>query len=201
MKVMLLYFYLILSLGTMTSCEKENSDVAPTDENITLSGPCQFYGKIAGTAFQYKDGQSGYASGANAIKTVVAAPDSSSAIYQSYLYSTSSGDVRFEVNIGTLKYMGLTPGFSVFSGFFGTGMVSYSNSGLHGVEVIWRDDNGNAWSTSNGVQGGSVFEISELQIESPSVKVKALISCKLYNSSGDSKTLDNGIFVGYFTNQ
>lgn len=198
---MLVNFYLILSLGALTGCEKENNYTVPTDDTITLSGPSQFYGKIDGTAYQYKDGLSGYDSGANALKTVEAAPDSSSAIYQSYIFATSSGDVRFEVNIGTLKFIGLIPGFSVFSGFFETGMVPFSNSGIHGVEVIWRDDNGNAWSTSYGAQGGSVFEISELQIESPSVKVKALISCKLYNSSGDSKTLDNGIFVGNFTNQ
>ena len=71
------------------------------------------------------------------------------------------------------------------------------------------DASGTAWSTSlgAGTQTASTFSVVSVQQQYLSgpygdqyMKFMAKFSCTLYNASGTSKSLTNGVFVGYFEN-
>lgn len=172
----------------------KNTYYQPIDET------CHFAATLDGKPFSYTDNQEGYKTGNNLFKTLKKLPDSSKVIYQSYFYKVSGGDVIIELNLGTLKFLGMKPSAQNFANFFKPGPVKFAVMAFDGVEIKYHDKKGNIWSTSNGFQAGSFFELTELQNDSNSVKFKALFSCMLYNAEHDSRKLENGVFVGYFTN-
>lgn len=67
------------------------------------------------------------------------------------------------------------------------------------IEFYYYDENQVSWSTVEGNQEGSTFEVVELidNTDGYSVKVfTANFSCTLYNEKGESKKLTNGVFRG-----
>jgi hypothetical protein len=169
-------------------------------QNKTINEPYQFSALIDGKSFLLTDNLDGIKSGSNSFKNIKKLPDSSLVVFQTYLYKASGGDVVVELNLGTLQYTGMKPSYNDFVNFFVAGKVNYSVMADKGVEIKYHDNEGGLWSTSYGTQQGSKFELSEFQKDSNSVKFKAIFNCTLYNSNHNFKTLDNGVFIGYFQN-
>ncbi len=119
---------------------------------------------------------------------------------------------------GTIEYIGFTKGTlntagtgnptdAVFKAFFALGSKPYSLNYVSGIEASMTDAAGVTWTTSKGTgnQTGSTFTIDQI-LDSPDLsgiyyaKVKISFSCKLYDGSGNVKTITNGVYVGYFGN-
>jgi len=112
------------------------------------------------------------------------------------------------VNWGTLIYPSgyNRPDTATFRTYFTTGAKTYSNSAANGIEITMYDGT-TAWSTSLGAQTGSTFNVDAVKQQyllgasgDQYMKFKASFSCKLYSSGGASKTITNGVFIGYFDN-
>lgn len=155
---------------------------------------------IDGKVINLTNNINGIKFGSNSIKNIKKQPDTSKVIFQSYVYKISGGEVIFELNIGTHSYIGMKPPLTEFYNYFKTGKLKYSLLAMNGVEIKYRDNSGILWSTSNGVQNDSYFELLELKNIDESVIFKAHFSCILYNSEHESKTLEKGEFIGSFQN-
>lgn len=97
---------------------------------------------------------------------------------------------------------------ATFKNFFNPGSYPFapvsSSITIDGVFVAWYDENGTEWSTENtpATQTGSAFQITNVAdlsvVFGYYIEVTAIFNCKLYDASGNTKTLTGGKFVGIF---
>lgn len=202
-----LYQFIMLSL-VFTACKKEDTAPnetlpTPTPVAVTASSAPQFTGKLDGTTFSYT---SGYYVGFYSSGNVATSPNPSTLNYSFDLYNSNFQSV-VRISKGTLTVPnGGFPTNSEFGAFFPIADFTYDPNLLNGVEVAITDNAGVEWSTKNGSadQTGSTFKILD-RVEGTfngdyQVKVKISLSCKLYDLSGNVKTLTDAIVVGSFAN-
>lgn len=203
-------FMLFLSGIVLSSCKKEEPTPTtetetpdPTPAPVTASSSPQFTGKIDGASVSYV---SSYYVDWESGGTVAAVPDPS---YFEYGFGVIDANFEPVISIkkGTLTVP--TSGYPTndqFGAFFPLGDCNYDATLQNGVEVFMVDNLGVTWSTKNGSadQTGSTFKILERVAGEFNgdflVKVKVSVSCKLYDNSGNVKTLTEGIIVGSFAN-
>jgi hypothetical protein len=159
-----------------------------------------FSAKIDGKTIEFTVGENKIVNGSNTLKTFKKLPDTSSIIYQSFLYKYPTGQAEITISIGTLRFMGLKISKKAYSEFIKTGAYPFSKYAENGVEITYRDKKDDVWTTGKGNQENSTFEITELKTDSISIKFKALFKCTLFNSAGETKSLEDGQFTGYFRN-
>ena len=107
----------------------------------------------------------------------------------------------FEVLKGTLTYTGSSiADQTTFNAFFPVSAYSYSPNAANGVEFqYWIG--GTMWSTSLGTadQTGSAFTVTErvtgTVLGYSQVKIKTTFNCKIYDGSGNSKTVTGGTMI------
>ncbi len=206
-KIKLLFIALIL-LMVVGGCKKRtttpipaaNSSVATSTNSVN-----SFTGNIDGVAYTYKEGVNDV-EGSSISNKSLNAGSTSSGIFGTTLDYSTTDDGIMSINKGTIYFTDSSPDNAAFKSFFSTGTYLYSLHGANGVEVNWTDANGVDWSTSYGTgdQTGSTFSIQTSQVAATIndyyIKVTLKFSCKLYNTSGQSKTLTNGVYVGEFGN-
>jgi hypothetical protein len=173
----------------------------PDPDKVTIDDNPQFGAKIDGQVVTYRESNSLEIYGG---EHSISAIDTSFFIYTVTLADPSATTSYIEIKIGTFaKPTGGYPSVSEFNAFFTTGSKPYSAGAVAGVEVIWWDDAMTAWSTANGAPGGS-FKLEALQAENilgdDYMKFKAVFSCMLYDGSGNSIELTDGLYLGYFAN-
>lgn len=96
-----------------------------------------------------------------------------------------------------------------FITFFNLGDYLYTStpSTTDGVNVSWYDQTGTEWSTDNAPanQTGSTFKVvnvGEVAGSSPYIVIITFnFNCKLYDQSGNVKTLTNGVYKGQFVKE
>jgi hypothetical protein len=83
-----------------------------------------------------------------------------------------------------------------YSQLSATTSFKYGTDETNGVIIRWIDPQGKPWSTNfaSALQTGSNFMITASKIETPalSLRITASFNCKLYDSTGNVKTLTNG---------
>lgn len=168
---------------------------------ITISDTCQLSAEIDGKKIEFIEGIGKIRNGSSVIKNFKKPPDSSSYIFQSYLFKYPAGQTEIAINIGTLYCSGLRLPDSVFQDFIKIRKYEFSKYAENGIEIIHHDKKANLWKTSQGNQDESTFEITDIVSDSLYIKFKAIFNCKLYNSEGKIKDLKNGIYIGYFENK
>jgi hypothetical protein len=108
------------------------------------------------------------------------------------------------MTIGTVEYEGVVVTPDLFDELFVTGNRSFAQvvNGGNGLELSFRDGNGQLWSTrcSSGAQGSSVFEIIEAETDQDLLGLKARVVatfvCTFYNcSTGEARQATNGGLV------
>ena len=94
-----------------------------------------------------------------------------------------------------------------FDSIFGVGTQPYmdndpANAETPGIEIRWTDDDLKTWSTRNGTQSGSTFNVTKSEpftIEGMHQnKVDGTFNCKLYDTSGNSINVTGGTFFMTF---
>lgn len=115
---------------------------------------------------------------------------------------------RFAIQKGTFEYYPGSdgrPNKNDFTNFFSPKKYSLSRYADEGFEVLYYDQSGVIWSSSNlpASQVGSYLEIKEIKDASTDtstvIKVKAKISCKLYNANKESILVTDTWFIGAFS--
>jgi hypothetical protein len=201
--------YLIVALmffAILVSCEDDlpTVEVPPDPPQITVDSAWQFSVKIDGTIFTARDSTNDYIGSYSTSGLIAAFPDTSALIYESGLSDSLITNSLF-ISKGTLRFAsGMIPVDSIFEPFFAPASYQYSPNSADGIVIEWYDSNGELWSTEIGTanQSGSSFVIvanlSSHVNGYLDVKLKATFNCKLYNASGQSKTLTEGLYVGSF---
>ncbi|HNW99458.1 MAG TPA: hypothetical protein PKK00_13715 [Bacteroidales bacterium] len=203
-KIYSLCFALIIAV-LLSSCKKDDSSDDDNNNNtnnaVTIDSDVQFTGTINGTNVSILLSNIGDAvTGAD--NHIAAIPDTSYFKYDTYL-SKNDNSLAIQIKKGTLKSITGYPDNTTFQAFFTAGNYSYSVDAFNGIEISYWDANQKEWSTSMGSanQSGKTFTIDAARDDGNGyVKIKASFSCNLYDASGNSITLTNGVFVDQFCN-
>jgi hypothetical protein len=214
-KITVFAFALLVLASLAVSCKKKNNSSSNTTTNTNPTpapapidinhAPVVEY-TVDGTAFTYP--ASGISGGMSTSASYAASMSGTSKASYGYSFSGSTA-TYFGVEKGTVYTPGIgRPDEDAFRAFFVVGNVNYAPGGtgdINGIVVEHRDPSGTMWASNKGSasQSGSVFKIEAIK-ETDSgyqdIKVYATFNCKLYDGNGNSKTLTNGKFVGYFEN-
>jgi hypothetical protein len=131
-------------------------------------------------------------------------PTPSTRYYEAGMVDGPTEDVIFSMTIGTVEYEGVVVTPDLFDDLFEAGnrpFVQVVNGG-NGVELSFRDGNGQLWSTrcGSGAQGSSVFELIDVDSGQDLLGVKARVVatfvCNFHNcSTGEVRQATNGGLV------
>lgn len=209
------YLMLIAAL-CLTSCSKDDDDAAQPNNSsqnnntsgnsITINSNAQVWMKIDGNVYsKIVEATNTISSGVGADKEIAGFPDTSSAIYASFLYDDNTLNSYFSIDKGELIFLGGEPDTTTFKNFFNPGNYSYTAGALNGIVIAYYDSNNERWSTDQGSgdQTGSIFTITEIKTNNVfdyTVTVRVTFNCKVYNNTGQSKTLTEGVYIGGFAN-
>ena len=193
-----------ISVIGISSCKKKDNTPATTTNTTTLppvTSNFYFQAVINGTAISYQDGVAGYADGGgdeggsepsgwqeaqNSELTVPLATKNTAGFYIMKAFTYQPTNTQIDSM------------FIVKSYSYGKESMSTSTDGTDGAKVYYIDANGVEWTTDLGSanQTGSTFNITENVVNTDGYShhiSKATFSCKLYNASGGTMTLTNGI--------
>ncbi|MBI3519687.1 MAG: hypothetical protein HY062_10065 [Bacteroidetes bacterium] len=193
-------------------CKKKSNSTTPEETQSTTtggtpSGPSITSSTTPQATFNLDGVSKSYISNNN---TIFGGSGSSGTGTGSTSYSSDIDDgnsvTYINISKGTLTYTASAPTDIQYEAFYPISSIPYSVNAANGVEISIFI-NGVEWSTSKGTanQSGSTFNITEkvgyTDLTSTFyVKVKATFSCKVYDGSGASKTITNGVYIGDFGN-
>lgn len=211
MKKVYLTLIVVISL---ISCSKNKDDAStpnnsgnptPTGNSITINSSYQVWVKIDGNTYSKIMNGNNILEGVGADKSIAGLPDTSSASWSSFLYDNNTLQSYFAVDKGRMIFFGAFPDTASFKSFYSPASYSYSIGAQNGIVISYQDSNNVLWSTDQGSgdQSGSSFVITDRKtytITDYTVVIRATFNCKVYNSSDQSKTLTEGIYVGEFSN-
>jgi hypothetical protein len=192
-----IYALLLISFA-LINCKKKKEDPAPTTPVDTFKAKLQV--KAGGVLYTFKEDSAGTGTAESNN------PLGNNNEYTSSLTDPSSINGVIDVVKGTLTRAGTTTTNLEFKNFFLPGTYSFdANFPRNGVAIRWYDATNTIWSTdlSPTTQTGSTFTITEATEGTNDfgdylLKVKITFNCTVYNSSGSSKVLTNGVYWGYF---
>lgn len=225
----------ILMLG-FTACELEELDTGSNYNssidyyNLNYHAPAIFTGTINGQQVVICDSSQNYQN----YDPLWASTDEYSGyyantgswnwnVYHSFSRNPNNSQT-FGITTGVLSYPFYSFGGSnyittaKFFGYFKTGLNDFhyatsqinttdgTNLDQYLMSITYNDANNVLWTTYNGAQTGSNFQITDtipyvdydMMGSELKLKFKASFNCKLYNTSGQSLTLENGRFIGEF---
>ncbi len=203
---------LLVIAAVVFSCKKKDKKTEDTTNSTTTtttgaapvidinSDPTTEF-KIDGTDYKYVQNSNTIENGTGASK------NSGSVTVASYSsdFNDYNTKVYLQIEKGSMTFSGNLAANADYKAFFAPASYTYSPNALNGIAIEWWDSNNVMWSTDKGTmdQSGSAFTIisnQELNSSYYYVKVYATFNCKLYDGNGNSKTLTNGKFVGFFGN-
>lgn len=199
------FFLAVAASGAIASCVKHEV-IPPPKPQVDLSS--SFSADTSGTNISYVKDVDGFYVEATNFRELQTSPQLSSIVYANTLRSTNYFDL-VKLSVGRAYWdagVDAFPSVSQFKLFF-EGMMNpdFSDGGLNGVMIEWRDSGNNLWRTrenSTQLQSFSFTSISqESDEEGDYVKFTSEFSCYLYSLDElDSVRFDNGRYSSYFKN-
>lgn len=201
-KIYFLTIGCILSAALWISCSKKSSSApapaATTGTTGISANSIYASGNIDGVSFSYIDGKNSVVQGTSYGSTGDGHGQTLSQYY-GYLQDTVTKQYLFKIGKGTLVTTG-SAGDEDVNPFFATGSYPYSSytgkDSLNGICIKYYDAQHNEWASNNAPakQDGSNFTIisKETQQFGYYLKISATFNCKVYNATGQSKTITNG---------
>lgn len=203
----LLILLMCSAMAVFSGCSKDDDDnnnnpgPTPTPTPVTVNSEPQVAFKLDGTSLNYVTGginpYSSYFGNSSLMNTW---PDSSETTYGFGFENILTGNYVMEFHKGTFKHM-IPSDSADFTDFFPKQTIPYSIDAEDGIMIRFYDGTGTLWSTDQGSanQTGSVFKIDDrkpfLFASEKYIKVKFSFNCKVYDGSGASKTITNGVGV------
>lgn len=198
---------LFLTLGlSMFSCI-EHVVIPPPLPMVILEGT--FLADTNGVQFSYMKGVNGFDVKPSNFREIQTPPQMSNIKYFCSMESTNLVEY-FKVSIGKDFWNATSGPFPVVNQFklFFESMtnVPFSDDANAGVVLEWRDANNQVWKTKQDPGGlPQFFNFATVKQESDEtgdfVKFKALFSATFFSTDGtQTRTLNNGMFIGYFKN-
>lgn len=191
----------------LSSCIEHEVIPAPTP---TVELKCSFDGIVNGTDVHLMQFIDGYDCTPTKAKYLLPPPQWSTAVYYSEIASASS-PVSFKIGMGSVAWDASTTGdptLALFNDFFTSNLTpNFSNVGVSGIEVSYRDAAGRNWvshDNSVNVQNASFTSISQESDETGDYsKFICNFNCYVYYQDPgtmlwDSIQIQNAAFKGWF---
>jgi len=199
----------------LVSCSKDvelpGNPFAPANGKLSPNSPVQFNASIDGvpysivldTTYMPLTNQGGVSISADTIGR----------IYHSIIQDTILNEPALWVHIGMNRFRvdfpsHILPTDEEFDAYFHANNRFYADTNdveMEGVAFFMRDTIEDViWSTL-GPQPGSTFRVDQIATDTTFIgqhyiKARMVFKCILYNGSGGTKNLTNGVFVGLFKN-
>ena len=199
------FFLAIATTGALASCVKHEV-IPPPKPKVDLSS--SFSVDTSSVKITYVKDVDGFLIEPTNFRQLQSTPQLSSIVYFNTIRSSVFSDL-FKVSIGRAYWdagNGPFPSVELFRIFFeNTINPAFSDNGIDGVMLEWRDRNNVLWrSREASLQSQSfVFTsvVQESDEEGDYVKFSAEFSCYMYTTDGlDSIRFDNGKYTSYFQN-
>lgn len=198
----------IIVVTGISSCKKEESTPTPTPTTTTNppvpTSNLYFQATINGTAVSFQDGVGGYGAGGGSESGSEPSgwQEGQSSMVTKAFSTQNLGGIHimkafvYEPSITQIESM-----FAVQSYPYGKLSPSTNIDGEDGARVFYYDNSGVEWTTDLGTadQTGSTFSITEHIVNEAGVShriSKVTFNCTLYNSTGASMILTNGVYRG-----
>jgi len=210
-KTTFLLIGLIVSVFSIVSCKKKD-DPAPAPTTPTTTAPTSINStrqatfKLDGTKVSYVFGNANFDMSYGAGGGIGSGGSPTTRYFDASIGNVSG--VGITITKGTLVVAaGGYPSDAEFATFFPVGTVAYSPalSNPNGIEISYWDGT-TQWKSNFGTadQTGSAFSIVDRKFTTMggdyTVKTYLTFNCKLYDGSGNVKTLTDGVFIGDFAN-
>jgi hypothetical protein len=202
-------YYKILSVllasTVLFSCV-EHEVIPPPKEVVELNA--SFSATLEGVSYELIQDVDGYYCDPTQAKNILPTPQPSTVTYYSAI--KSDAELGFiQIGIGKLNFnadASIDPSLEQFSTFFNSNSNPlYSAGAENGVEIIFRDGNGDIWRSYENSGEPQNFTFISLNQESDEqgdyMKFTANFSLELYDdlvTPTDTILLENAVFEGYF---
>jgi hypothetical protein len=199
---------MFLLLGTaLFSCIKHEV-IPPPLPQVDLQA--SFSADTNGTQIAYVLDVNGFVVESTNFKEINTSPQPSNITYFSTIRSTNLQDL-FKVSLGRASWDvadGISPPVNQFRIFFESKVgvnLDFSEEGVDGVELQWRDSNNQLWTTDPDSPTSQFFTLTSVSQESDEdgdyLLFTAIFTATFYSPDGSqSKRLENGVFTSYFQN-
>lgn len=195
--------FILYIVMTLISCKEKEIIPEPPDTDDFY-----FIATVVDKSKNLVSGRNGYRSTVTTDEVNGSNPDLVNLLYTSglsqlnsdyYIKSSEAGKVIFDNNWFNAVDYAADPN-TFFSTAFSVGSRVFCNktdSATPCIEILWKDTYAKEWTSRNGDQSGSAFNITSVGESSgssgESLKlVKATFNCSLYNEMGTSVILKNG---------
>lgn len=182
-------------------CKKSSSSPSSNPTSVTTNSTPQLSLTVNGT-------KSSYVSGTSIVTYVGSGGSPSQTEYDSGLnYNNLNNDEIFNISKGVCVFPFYPCDSTIFNNFFTVGTYPFviSTDTSAGVNLEYFI-NGVKWATylGSGLQVGSTFKIVSTRkvvtFSTVDVFVVVNFNCIIYDGTGQSKTITNGVYVGPFEN-
>lgn len=197
----------ILIIGSfalmLASCIKHEVIPAPVP---TVDLYAHFVGTVEGTTLELTENVLGYACSSEKAKIILPPPAFSSAVYYSEMSSAVTA-TSIKIGLGSINWdaaLEIDPPLSSFNNFFiANDNPNYSDNGMAGFEVTYRDGFGAEWVSSETSVNFQDVNFSGIIQESDSSGDYSLFTCYfdcyVYNfGATDSIQITDAVFQGWF---
>jgi hypothetical protein len=212
-------YVMLLCCSALSDCRKKSSPQENTAPPAPVTNPDDFnqqtpeYVKftIGSTSYSFTPPQSGTWSNFSSYIHTYSAPQPNIAEFDINIYSGNNIVFSFE-RLDSTRETGNSPSAAALVNSIKEGNYKYfSGYNLNqniGVSLSFKDSQNNSWTTQNYNNGGLSFQgTATFNIEKRITwtdnytynKIKATMSCKVYNQNGDSAQVTNGeIIIKFF---
>ncbi len=195
----------LLSIGALSSCVEHEVIPAPKPE-VELNAA--FSGQLEGAQYELIQDVNGYYCDATQAKEILPTPQPSTVTYYSAIRSSSQLDF-IQIGLGKLNFNAdndIDPSLEQFTSFFNSNTTPmFSEAAESGVEIIFRDGQGNVWTSMEGTGEPQDFQFTSLVQESDEegdyMKFTAQFNVSLFDdivNPTDTIVFENATFEGYF---
>ena len=195
----------LVGIAILASCI-EHEVIPPPKPEVDLTA--SFSGQLEGSNYELIQDVNGYYCEATQAKEILPTPQPSTVTYYSAIKSDSQLDF-IQIGIGKLNFNAdnsIDPSVEQFTSFFNSNTSpDYSLDAESGVEIVFRDGQGNVWRSMEGTGEPQDFQFTSLTQESDEngdyMKFTAQFNVSLFDdiqNPTDTIVFENAIFEGYF---
>ena len=191
---------------SFTSCI-EHEVIPPPKPDVELE--CSFVAQINGEPYELVEAVEEFFCEPNQARVLNPSPQPSFITYFGSMRSTQESDY-IQIKLGRLQFNAeskIEPDIEEFEDFFNNNLVpNFSIDANNGIEVIFRDNQGDVWKSTPESLDPQNFMFSNISIESDEendyAKFVATFNCNLYDNIDDptdTLRIENAIYRGFFT--
>jgi hypothetical protein len=195
----------LISVAILASCV-EHEVIPPPKEEVELNA--SFSSLLQGSDYELIQDVDGYYCDPTQAKEILPTPQPSTITYYSSMRSDAQMDF-IQIGMGKLSFnadSSIDPSVEQFSAFFNSNTSpTYSLDAESGVEIVYRDGQGNVWTSMEGTGEPQDFQFTSLVQESDEegdyMKFVAQFNVSLFDditTPTDTIVFENATFEGYF---